>query len=636
MRRTNLVRLAALALAATAVLAPAPALATGVACEEATCTHAAYIEGVDAGHYETIQAAINDATEGQTIMVKAGEHAEHLIINGDKNLTIKGEDGAVIKPTTLVQTGSGMAIVYVNGGSGITVRNLTIDGSAAGENTSDWFLGNWFHGIFIDGGADDVTVENCKVLNITRANPDRCNGISIIHNGTVNITGTRIENFGLNGINPGTCANYDAAQVNLTRCTIVGSGEASTMVQNGVVTKQNMTIRDCTFQNIEWRDDDVYNVSMGGVVSAYAVTTTVADVKPTVTLSGVTCKNTPGCLYADRGAFVVKSGTYPGGVVANGTGTIQIDGGTFTSIEGTATDANGNEVPHVSGVLEPQSTEAKIKVTSDAFEGVATFDRSVASLVEPKEFFEALNPTTGCYTYHRLKGAAVQAAGPDGTVTAVTPTDGELAVTLVFDNGVDPNEVYAVRAGSDFALPTPTRTGYLFSGWDDGTETHPAGGSVTITEDTTLTAVWTPVELSITPSAETLKGGGEVTLSVADNLPDGVKATVSCDDPEVKIAENEDGTYTVTLPDADATYTFTASYDGVKASCTVTVSAVEEQEPKPEDQKPAPESQKPQATPERGGALPQTGDPAGIIGALAAPGALLASVSAGALLRRRR
>lgn len=630
MRRTNLVRLAALALAATAVLAPAPALATGLACEEATCTHAAYIKDVEAGHYETIQAAINDATEGQTIVVKAGERAEQLIINGDKNLTIEGENGAVIKPTTLVQTGSGMAIVYVNGGSGITVRNLAIDGDSAGANTPK----GWFHGIFIDG-ADGVTVENCKVSNITRANPNNCNGITIIQNGTVNITGTRIENFGLNGINPGTCANYDAAQVNLTECTIVGSGEESTMVQNGVVTKQNMTITDCTFQNIEWKDDDVYNERMGGVVSAYAVTT-VAGADPTVTLYDVTYEKTPGCLYADRGTFVVKSGAYHGGVVANGTGTIQIDGGTFTSIEGTATDADGNEVPHVSGVLEPLSPDATIKVTLDAFEGVATFDRSVASLVVPEEFFEALNPTTGRYTYHSLKDDAAQAAGPDGTVTAVTPTDGELAVTLVFDNGVDPNEVYAVSAGSDFALPTPTRTGHLFAGWDDGAETHPAGGSVTITEDTTLTAVWTPVELSITPSAETLKGGGEVTLSVADNLPDGVKATVSCDDPEVKITENEDGTYAVTLPDADATYTFTASYDGVKASCTVTVSAVEEQEPKPEDQKPAPESQKPQATPERGGALPQTGDPAGIIGALAAPGALLASVSAGALLRRRR
>ena len=630
MRRTNLARLAALALAATAVLAPAPALATGVACEEATCTHAAYIKDVEAGHYETIQAAIDDATEGQTIVVKAGEHAEQLIINGDKNLTIEGEDGAVIKPTTLVQTGAGMAIVYVHGGSGITVRNLTINGSAAGENTSGWFLG-----IFIDGGADDVTVENCKVLNITRANPNQCNGINVIQNGTVNIIGTRIENFGLNGINPGTCSDYDAAHVNLTGCTIVGSGEASTMVQNGVVTKQNMTITDCTFQNIEWKNDDVYNESMGGVVSAYAVTT-VADANPTVTLSGVTCENTPGCLYADRGTFVVESGTYPGGVVANGTGTIQIDGGTFTSIEGTVTDADGNKVPHVAGVLEPLSADATIKVTLDAFEGDATFDRSVASLVEPEEFFEALNPTTGLYTYHSLKDDAAQAAGPDGTVTAVTPTDGELAVTLVFDNGVDPNEVYAVSAGSDFALPTPTRTGYLFAGWSDGTEPHPAGGSVTIDKDTALTAVWTPVELSITPSAETLKGGGEVTLSVADNLPDGVKPTVTCDDPEVKVAENEDGTYTATLPDADATYTFTASYDGVKASCTVTVSAVEEQGPAPEDQKPAPESQKPQVTPEQGGALPQTGDPAALLGALAAPGALLASVSAGALLRRRR
>lgn len=78
--------------------------------------------------------------------------------------------------------------------------------------------------------------------------------------------------------------------------------------------------------------------------------------------------------------------------------------------------------------------------------------------------------------------------------------------------------------------------------------------------------------VSITPSATSLTGGGAVTLTV--NGPQGT--TVSAD-PNVSLTNNGDGTYTVTLPNSSQEYTFTASFPGSdeygasSASCVVAV-----------------------------------------------------------------
>ena len=89
-------------------------------------------------------------------------------------------------------------------------------------------------------------------------------------------------------------------------------------------------------------------------------------------------------------------------------------------------------------------------------------------------------------------------------------------------------------------------------------------------------ATYTAPVLTITPSAASLSGGGTVTLTVA-NLPAGVTAenvSVTCATEGIVPARNDDGTWTVTLPNATASYTFTASADGyTDATITVQVTA---------------------------------------------------------------
>ena len=94
--------------------------------------------------------------------------------------------------------------------------------------------------------------------------------------------------------------------------------------------------------------------------------------------------------------------------------------------------------------------------------------------------------------------------------------------------------------------------------------------------DLTITKA-TPT-ITIKPDQATLTGSGTVTLTV--EKPEDGKVTVTCDKEGVTVTENEDGTFTATLPNADETYTFTAkveydenaNYVNVDpVTCTVTV-----------------------------------------------------------------
>jgi len=66
--------------------------------------------------------------------------------------------------------------------------------------------------------------------------------------------------------------------------------------------------------------------------------------------------------------------------------------------------------------------------------------------------------------------------------------------TVTFDaNGGSAVESQTAFDGDSIDLPSATRGGYAFSGWSDGSYTYAAGASYTVTQDVTLTAVWTAV-----------------------------------------------------------------------------------------------------------------------------------------------
>ena len=96
-----------------------------------------------------------------------------------------------------------------------------------------------------------------------------------------------------------------------------------------------------------------------------------------------------------------------------------------------------------------------------------------------------------CYSYHETIYDAQIAAGPNGTVEAITGP-GRIVYTVIvkYGNGAA-DTVNTYVEGETIKLPAkPYKSGYAFLGWSDGTNTYPAGSSYTVIKDTTFTAVW--------------------------------------------------------------------------------------------------------------------------------------------------
>ena len=62
-------------------------------------------------------------------------------------------------------------------------------------------------------------------------------------------------------------------------------------------------------------------------------------------------------------------------------------------------------------------------------------------------------------------------------------------VTLVYGNGAA-DGIFSIEEETEFVLPTPSNSGYIFLGWRCGDATYKAGETVTVTSDMTFTAVW--------------------------------------------------------------------------------------------------------------------------------------------------
>lgn len=159
---------------------------------------------------------------------------------------------------------------------------------------------------------------------------------------------------------------------------------------------------------------------------------------------------------------------------------------------------------------------------------------------------------------------AVQSSKYDGTGKAYTLTSELEGFTISYKKGEE-------------TVAAPTAVGtydvIITRAEDDTYEAF----SQTITGGLVITAADYPV--SVVADKETMRGAGTVKLT-ADSTVDEIKVTgIVCSDDSIKPTKNEDGTYSVSLPNATKTYIFTAQIDGDlsnygegTASCTVSVS----------------------------------------------------------------
>lgn len=136
----------------------------------------------------TIQAAINAAAAGDTIIIAAGTYTGLIDVN--KQLTIEGAG-----TTTIIQaptTGSGNVVRVRPAATGTILRNLQIQNGARGIN--------------LDGGADNITIEGVTSTgNYTAGiNIANSNGVTIRNSSFSNNLNANVPPTGGSGLRLGT------------------------------------------------------------------------------------------------------------------------------------------------------------------------------------------------------------------------------------------------------------------------------------------------------------------------------------------------------------------------------------------------------------------------------------------------
>ncbi|MEM2962781.1 MAG: right-handed parallel beta-helix repeat-containing protein, partial [Candidatus Bathyarchaeia archaeon] len=219
--------------------------------------------------YTTIQAAVNAANPGDTIIVHPGTYDEQVVV--DKSLTIQGYgDTTIVKPSsaaklTTVLDGqwwnalrkiAGIIVVNVAGGN-VVIKNLKVDGEGitAKPTGADYVAGIFYREA--GGTIEAITIANVRVGTGTDIRGD-CIYLSATTNTvTVEVRGSTMTNFDKNGID----AYGEKLTANIHDNTITGRGPlpSGDEVQNGVVigegatgTVNHNTISSMAYQPETW------------------------------------------------------------------------------------------------------------------------------------------------------------------------------------------------------------------------------------------------------------------------------------------------------------------------------------------------------------------------------------------------
>ncbi|MGN1231394.1 MAG: copper amine oxidase N-terminal domain-containing protein, partial [Anaerotignum sp.] len=200
------------------------------------------------------------------------------------------------------------------------------------------------------------------------------------------------------------------------------------------------------------------------------------------------------------------------------------------------------------------------------------------------DYFTA--PENKIFAGWKVGEGATMAAGAEITVTVTVPvyaqwTDsGNRNIFFDANGGTGTMTSQTVALNSDYTLPECGFTepaGKQFAGWKvgDSDGVNQPGDIITVSENTTVTAIWEYIPITIEPSTDYMRGKGTVTLTV-DPYDVDAGLGVTCDDSSITVTDNHDGTYSAYLPNRTQSYTFTAKYSGdtldtVTVDCTVDV-----------------------------------------------------------------
>ncbi|NEU95283.1 beta strand repeat-containing protein [Bradyrhizobium uaiense] len=189
----------------------------------------------------SIQAAVNDAVNGDTIDIAQGTYTEQVLVNG-KNLTIEGIGAVTVKASANLHASFNdgstdkYAVIGVEGHSNVTINNLHVDGQGQGGQA---VAGADFNGIAYLNSSGHV--QNSTITGVRDGGPSGVlDGIqhgnalaAFVTDGTsqnLEVDHNNISDFQKNGIK----LSGDGLTVNVHDNTVTGAGPSTSIAQNGI------------------------------------------------------------------------------------------------------------------------------------------------------------------------------------------------------------------------------------------------------------------------------------------------------------------------------------------------------------------------------------------------------------------
>ena len=504
----------------------------------------------------TLNAAIEAAGENDTITLLAETIVESVTIPATKTITLDLNGKKLVNSETSQESTTAENIrqhTITNHGT------LTVIDTAGGG-----IVDNVSHG---RGALVNYGTATLKAGTFTRSteagsSPSNNGGNSwyvIDNHGTMTIDGATVTSTGMYS---SLIRNIKAAE-NEAGSLTVSSGN----LRNGFIALKNdtdgtmnitggtITSGDQAVQN--WSEATISGGELTGKVYCWSAGKAPNNDTGNLTISGNA--KIDGEVAAIQYQYVDKGQTITPDTAAK----VTIQGGTV--LGKVTTDTRGFDESN------PPETEAKVTVSGGHFGEPVNEEYLDESLNAERK---SAGNTEAPYSYYASVEDALEAAQPGDSVKAVNVEDEASTYTLTLDyndNNATADSKYTVTSGTKVTLPTPSRSGYDFRYWSNGSATYNGGASYTVTGNVTLTAQWSAKSqggssssssTTYSPTLDVSDGG---TIKVSPRTPEaGDKVTITPDPDSgyevgevtvtdrsgdaVRVTANRDGTYTFTQP----------------------------------------------------------------------------------------
>ena len=514
-----------------------------------------YAARVGSTGYTTLQDAISAADENDTITLLAETIVESVTIPKEKTITLdlngkKLVNNAEAQNSSTAEDSRQHTIT--NHGK-LTVIDTAGDGTVDNVSHGRGALVNYGTAV-LEGGKFTRSAEAGSSPSVNGGN----SWYVIDNHGTMTIDGATVTSTGMYS---SLIRNIKAAE-NEAGSLTVSSGNLS----NGFIALKNdtggtmnitggtITSEDQAVQN--WSEATISGGELTGKVYSWSAGIAPNNDTGNLTISGKAKIN--GEVAAIQYRYVDKGKP----ITPDKAATVTIQGGTV--LGKVTTDARGFD----EGVTP--DIEAKVTVSGGHF----------GESVNEKYLDESLNAelksagnTEAPYSYYNTVENALKAAKPGDKVTDLDATeDNQVTLTLKYNDGVTADSEYTVADNKQVTLPIPTRSGYDFRYWSNGSATYNGGATYTVTDDVTLTAQWSAKSqggsssdsgsTTYSPDLDVSDGG---TIRVSPRTPEAGDEVTITPDPdsgyevdqvtvtdrdgdEIRVTANRDGTYTFTQP----------------------------------------------------------------------------------------